>query len=253
MARTLYDDKFYSQHGDQSLESARIVAPLVLRLARIKSVIDVGCGIGGWLRAFVENGVPVIRGVDGSHVDLSKLYFESDLFTAIDLRQPLKLEGQYDLAICLEVVEHLDCQSGRALVQALTDLAPLILFSAAVPGQGGVGHINEQWPSYWGQVFAQYGFKMLDVIRPAIREDRRIKWWYRQNIVIFAAEAALSANPALHETLNDDKGLEWIHINMLCSPHAGVRNLMVHFKPLLGEAIGRRLPGMLTRARRSDV
>ncbi len=249
MARTLYDHKFYSQHGDESLGSARILAPLVMRLAPIKSVIDVGCGLGGWLRAFSENGVAVIRGVDGDYVDRSRLYFASELFTTVDLRKPLNLTGKYDLAVCLEVAEHLDARSGRALVHALTDLAPLVLFSAAVPGQGGIGHINEQWPSYWRSLFAERGFRMLDVIRPLIREDRRVKWWYRQNIVMFAGEPALSANPALRDTLDDNKGLEWIHINMLWPPHAGVRNLVVHLRPLLREAIGKWLPRILPKAR----
>jgi SAM-dependent methyltransferase len=243
MTDTPYDDEFFSQQGDQSLKSARIVAPLVMRLAPIRSVIDVGCGIGGWLRVFSENGVAVVRGVDGNYVDPSKLYVAPECFTGIDLTQRFNLEGKYDLAVCLEVAEHLDARSGAELVRALTDLAPLILFSAAVPGQGGISNINEQWPEYWRRLFEEHGFKMLDPIRPLIREDRRVSWWYRQNIVMFASEAAISANPALCETSDDGRGLEWIHIDMLCAPHAGVRNLLAHLKPLLGQAIRKRLPG----------
>src|SRR5262249_62094788 len=73
MAKPLYDNDFYARHGDRSIESARIVAPLVMRLAAIKSVIDVGCGVGGWLQSFSENGVATIRGLDGNYVDRSKL------------------------------------------------------------------------------------------------------------------------------------------------------------------------------------
>ena len=171
-----------------------------MRLAAIGSVIDVGCGVEGWLRAFSENGIATLRGLDGNYVDRSQLYIPSESFAEIDLQQPLHLEGRYDLAVCLEVAEHLDTKSGRALVRVLTGLAPVILFSAAVPGQGGIGHVNEQWPRYWRRLFEEHGFKMLDVIRPLIREDRRVKWWYRQNIVMFASEAAMSANPVLCET-----------------------------------------------------
>ena len=67
MSNSLFDD-FYSRDGERSLESARIVAPLVMRLAAIRSVIDIGCGLGGWLRAFSENGVPLIQGLDGNWV-----------------------------------------------------------------------------------------------------------------------------------------------------------------------------------------
>lgn len=248
MSGTLYDHGFYARQGGESLESARIVAPLVMALATISSVIDVGCGIGGWLRAFSENEVPVVRGVDGNYVDPSKLYIAPEFFMAVDLTQPLDLVGRYDLAICLEVAEHLDARSGRELVGVLTDLAPLILFSAAVPGQGGIGHVNEQWPWYWRHIFEQRNFRMLDVIRPLIREDRRIKWWYRQNIVMFANEEAMAANPLLREGLPDDNGLEWVHINMLRPPHAGARNLLVHLKPLLWLAIRKRFSGMLGKA-----
>jgi SAM-dependent methyltransferase len=171
MADTLYDGDFYERHRDRSIESARIVAPLVMRLAAIGSVIDVGCGVGGWLRAFSENGVATVRGLDGNYVEQSKLYIPSECFSEIDLQQPLHLEGRYDLAVCLEVAEHLDSPAGGELVRALTDVAPLILFSAAVPGQGGIGHVNEQWPAYWRRLFDRLGFRMLDVIRPMIRED----------------------------------------------------------------------------------
>lgn len=261
MTDTPYDDDFFARDGERSLESARIVAPIVIQLAAIRSVIDVGCGLAGWLRAFSENGVPLILGVDGDWVDPSKLYVPADCFAAADLTKPLHIDGQYDLALCLEVAEHLDPRSGRELVGALTSLAPLILFSAAVPGQGGTHHVNAQWPGYWRCIFEERGFKMIDLIRPLIREDRRIDWWYRQNIVMFANKAAISTNPALRgtsrDTSNDDKGIDWVHINTLFpadagvrSLLAGVRNLGAQVRPVLGRAIRKRLPATLVRERR---
>jgi SAM-dependent methyltransferase len=240
MASTLYDDKFYSRQRDKSLESARIIAPLVMKAAQVKSVIDVGCGMGGWLRAFSENGVAVIRGIDGDYVDQSKLYIGPEYFSAVDLTEPLKIDERFDLAICVEVAEHLPARTSNGLVRGLTQLAPIVLFSASVPGQGGTGHINEQWPEFWRDLFAQQGFTMFDLIRPLIREDRRIDWWYRQNIAIFASEAAIQANPELRETPFDGKELEWVHVNML--RQAGVRNLLAHLWPALHQAIRTRLP-----------
>lgn len=248
MASIPYDDDFYSVVGDRSLESARIIVPVVLRLAAIRSVIDVGCGHGEWLRAFSENGIPLVRGVDGDWVDPLKLLVPSDCFKPVDLSKPLDLSDRYDLAVCLEVAEHLDPRSGSELIGALTNLAPLILFSAAVPGQGGTHHVNEQWPGYWRRIFKERGFKMLDPIRPLIREDRRIDWWYRQNIAMFGNEAAISTNPALWGISNDDKGLEWIHVNTLFPPEPGlrhllaeIRNLLPQVRPVLGKAIRKRL------------
>ena len=115
----------------------------------------------------------------------------------MDLSRPFKINGRYDLAICLEVAEHIPDEHSRDLVDALCAAAPVVLFSAAVPGQGGTGHINERWPEYWRERFEARGYRICDVIRPRIREDRRVVWWYRQNIVIYASEAGLAAHPAL--------------------------------------------------------
>lgn len=239
MARTIYDDEFYSRQRDRSLESAQIIVPLVMKTVQTKSVIDVGCGMGGWLRAFAENGVTVVRGVDGDYVDSSKMYIAPEHFTPVDLSQPLKLDERFDLAICLEVAEHLPDRASSGLVRSLTELAPVVLFSASAPGQGGTGHINEQWPEYWTDVFAQQDFTAVDVVRPFIRENRRVEWWYRQNIALFASKAAIEANPVLREASLNATEFEWVHVNMLRK--AGVRNLLVHLWPALGEAFRSRL------------
>jgi SAM-dependent methyltransferase len=253
MAEVPYDHEFYSRHGERSLESARIVAPLVMKLAKIRSVIDIGCGVGGWLKAFEENGVAAVRGVDGNYVDRSALYIAPESFTAVDLSRQvaqINLENRYDLAICLEVVEHLNPSSACQLVDILTNLAPLILFSAAVPGQGGIGHVNEQWPEYWRDQFRQRNFEMFDPIRPLIREDHRVEWWYRQNILMFADRSALSAFPGLGHASEEGKGIEWIHVNMICPPHAGLRNLLTHMKPVVTQAMVNRLHRATAAAKR---
>jgi len=239
MARTLYDEKFYSWQRDRSLESATIVAPLMMSIAPIRSVIDVGCGMGGWLRAFAENGVALVRGIDGDYVDPSKLYIAPECFTAVDLKQPIKIDARFDLALCLEVAEHLPARTSDELVRSLTNLAPIVLFPASVPGQGGTGHINEPWPEYWKELLAQRGFTMLDLIRPLIRYDRRVEWWYRQNIAIFASEAAIQANPALSEASPDGSEFEWVHVNML--RRSGVRNLLIHVRSALRLAVRKKL------------
>src|SRR5262245_11052980 len=129
------------------------------------SVVDVGCGRGAWLRAFRENGVEVIAGMDGDHIATSKLLIEPLSFRCVDLTKPLRSTEKYDLAVCLEVVEHLPSTAGRSLIASLTSVAPLVLFSAAIPGQRGTGHINEQWPPYWQSIFAGHGYVRLDPIR----------------------------------------------------------------------------------------
>src|SRR5229473_5374813 len=144
-----YGQDFYAQQASPSLESARLVAGFVAELIMPHSVVDVGCGLGGWLRAFGEKGAAVLHGIDGNYVDRSKLYFDPSGFEVADLARSFRIFGRFDLAICVEVAEHIpDAQSGN-LIKALTEAAPVVLFSTALPGQGGRGHVNEQWPEYW--------------------------------------------------------------------------------------------------------
>jgi 2-polyprenyl-3-methyl-5-hydroxy-6-metoxy-1,4-benzoquinol methylase len=175
--RTLYQEDFFADQAVNSFESAKIVATLVHKLIKPESVVDFGCGLGGWLKAFSELGARRVRGVDGDYVDQSKLYIDSSCFTAIDLSEPFEIGEKYDLAISLEVAEHLPSAAGERLVKACTSAAEVVLFSAAVPGQGGTGHINEQWPEYWNDQFEKAGFVMIDALRSKIRDDPRSKWW----------------------------------------------------------------------------
>jgi SAM-dependent methyltransferase len=212
-----YDNEFFAYHDDAALASARTIVPILLRLIQPASVVDVGCGRGAWLRAFQEHGVPVVRGFDGSYVDRSKLLIDPDRFTAVDLTARLSLEGPYDLALCLEVAEHLPPKAGRLLVQALTAAAPLVLFSAAVPGQGGTSHVNEQWPWYWDGLFLEHGFQRLDPIRRHVRQNQQVKWWYRQNLVLYVNGPRMIDSPALQEEalLSASAPFEWVHIQVV--------------------------------------
>ena len=192
-----YDSNFFDQQKIGALRSARIVVPVLLKIIKPKSVVDVGCGHGAWLRAFQENGVQVIKGLDGAYVDQTQLLIDPEWFSPVDLSQSLKIDQPYDLVTCLEVAEHLPERAGRSLIKSLTDAAPLVLFSAAIPGQESPTHINEQWPSYWQALFAERGFVRLDPIRRHIWHDERVEWWYRQNIYLYASEAAINNSPTL--------------------------------------------------------
>jgi hypothetical protein len=87
----------------------------------------------------------------------------------------------------LEVAEHLPPDRSNSFIAELTALAPVALFSAAIPQQGGTDHINERWQSYWAGLFKKRGFSPLDVIRPAVWENDAVERWYRQNTSYIAA------------------------------------------------------------------
>jgi hypothetical protein len=168
--------------------------------------------------------------LDGSYVDQSTLLIERGFFTPSDLSGDFQIPGKFDLAICLEVAEHLPKERAAALVGRLTAAAPVVLFSAAVPGQGGTDHINERWPGYWRRLFNDQGYSMLDPIRPLIREDRRVRWWYRQNIVMFASAAAIRDNPALAaEAARPIQEMEWVHQRLV--RNRGTWRFMLGYMP----------------------
>ncbi len=173
--------------------------PYVLELFRPNSVVDVGCGLGEWLAAFQEFGVDDILGLDGSYVDKSMLSIPGACFKTVNLSNPFTIDRTFDLAISLEVAEHLASENAADFIESLTRLAPIILFSAAVPRQGGTHHVNEQWPEYWVRQFKARGLVPVDAIRKHIWNDSNIKVWYRQNIMLFCSEEALAEHVLLAE------------------------------------------------------
>ncbi len=170
-----YDEKIYNK------QSAREVVPLVLDLLQPASVIDVGCGLGTWLAVFEELGVKDILGIDGSDTASEQLEIPKEKFIPADLTQPLQISRRFDLVVCLEVAEHLPGTAAEAFIGTLTSLGDTILFSAAIPGQGGQEHINEQWPEYWQEKFLKHNYKFYDLIRERIWGNDKVEWWYRQN------------------------------------------------------------------------
>jgi len=212
-----YTPAFYAEYQADSARSARRAARVLMDLVRPESVVDVGCGIGTWLRAFHEAGVRDIVGVDGEYVDLAQLLIPADRFVAHDLRRPLALPEQlpqtYDLALSLEVGEHLPADAAGQLVASLVALAPVVAFSAAIPGQGGTDHINEQWPTFWAGLFARHGYRTVDALRDPLWGDPEVAYYYAQNALLYVREDALAALPHLapHVTEPDDPRLCRVH------------------------------------------
>ena len=179
-----YDRRYFENRQPGAERSAANLVPVVMQAAKPESVVDVGCGRGAWLAEFRRRGIKDILGIDAPHLDTSTLVIPVDAYRAHDLALPLSLPRSFDLAVCLEVAEHLPETRADAFVSELTRLSPFVLFSAALPGQGGTGHINEQYQNYWAARFRKLGYLPLD-IRSRIWNDRNIDWWYRQNVILY--------------------------------------------------------------------
>ena len=196
-----YSTTFYDEMKDSNLASARAVVPFVLSLVPVTSVVDIGCGEGLWLKAFSEAGVFDIEGYDGDYVVRENLKIPQEKFHAANLEEPIPFTRTFDLAVCLEVAEHVSDEHSGRLVESLTNAAPVLLFSAAIPGQGGVHHINEQWPEYWEKRFKEKGYVPVDAIRRKILSNKDVSFFYAQNILIYVKESALSNYPKLVEEI----------------------------------------------------
>lgn len=188
MIEPIYKARFYGGQAAGSNLSAQSVLPVVFELVGLpSSMLDVGCGVATWGRAARELGVDDYLGIDGDWVPREQLRVPQEQFWPTDLLQidHLKIDRRFDLAICLEVAEHLPESAAAKLVKFLTAHADRVLFGAAVPGQGGTHHVNERWQSYWAEMFWECGFDPFDSVRPRIAGDVQIEYWYRQNTILY--------------------------------------------------------------------
>jgi hypothetical protein len=193
-----FSEEVYAQIRKGCQDSAAAVVPAVIDLVAPKTVVDVGGGEGWWGQEFRRHECQVVvldssvPEMDPVEVDVGMMVPGEIQYRHLDLADPrgqmipFPPSGRYDLAVCLEVAEHLPEERAEGLVHALCDLAPVVLWSAAIPGQGGRGHINEQWPEYWAGHFWNNNMLATSAIREAFWDDYRVEPWYRQNMLFYA-------------------------------------------------------------------
>ena len=180
-----YGRNFYALETPGSLASARAIVPELMSMFSPKSVVDVGCGVGAWLSVFRACGCRDIRGFDGRWVERDHLLIDPNDFSPIDIAAGAATDRRYDLALCLEVGEHLPSRDAEKLIDILVQSSDVIIFGAAIPHQGGKGHVNEQWPDYWMEKFEQRGYECFDYIRPRFWDATGIEFWYVQNTFVY--------------------------------------------------------------------
>ena len=188
-----YSRTFYNSQSEGSRTSASHTVPILMDLISPGSVVDVGCGLGTWLAEFRAAGVGEILGVDGDYCKDYDLHIPKSNFISADLYQS-SLSGKipgldgnriFSLCISLETAEHLPEECADAFVCLLVSLSNIVLFSAAIPHQGGSGHVNEQWSTYWIDKFTEHGYVASDIVRALTWGNTDIKPWYRQNMILF--------------------------------------------------------------------
>jgi SAM-dependent methyltransferase len=210
---SVYNKTFFDELQLTDFRSAQEIVPLILDLIDAKSVIDVGCGSGAFLSVFQQHGVKDIQGIDNASLDSAMLHIPTDKILRHDLTRPFSVDKKFDLVTCMEVAEHLPASCAEQIVDNLTRLGPVILFSAAIPHQGGTNHINEQWPEYWAKLFASKGYVVIDCLREKIWQNDNVTYWYAQNLLWYIKADQLNEYPKLaayaHSTSPNQ--LTWIH------------------------------------------
>jgi len=187
----LYDDSFFAQWGGQNAEyvrSCRAVAEEIFAQYRPATIIDFGCGAGFQDQRFCELGVQV------TPLDMfvcPPQFRASGIpgIRAVDLSAPLPDDflPRADLALCLDVAEHIEPERAVVLVGNLTRFTDLVVFTAAPPWQGGTGHVNEQPFAYWRKLFNAAGFRYcrceagyIDQRGLARRDEITLRWMTTQ-------------------------------------------------------------------------
>ncbi len=186
----LYNEDYFRRVIDPTAtRSAWVIARSVVERFHPSSVIDVGCGTGAILAAFRDLGCrtlgleyarAALRVCRERQLQVLRFRIGADAWTSPDT---------FDLAVSTEVAEHLPADLAVIYVELLCRLAPQVLITAAHPGQGGTGHLNEQPPAYWKALFQRAGFacdeEASEALRRVWRESGQVSPWYHENAMVF--------------------------------------------------------------------
>jgi hypothetical protein len=221
---------YNSDQNTHTTEGSTVALTKILEGRSVCSLLDVGCGPGTWVTASLRAGVPDVVAMDGiapfATLPPPAIFIQQDLTVVWDLNRI------FDLAICLEVAEHLEASSARALVKSLCAHSDCIAFSAAIPGQPGQHHVNCQWPEYWQQLFNQFGFVCDDAIRWQIWNDDRIEPWYRQNIFFATKDASAGSEPRIPPVIHPEIFSQMVNHSSSAVEAAALRRLATGSQPL---------------------
>ena len=183
----LYGTDFYERIALGSSRSAEIILPPLVERFEVTSAVDVGCGAASWLASLQQLGINDVTGIDGPWALGDTLRIGPENFVECDLSAAFpQIDRRFDLALCTEVAEHLPSEKSEGIVELLCSLSDVVVFPAAIPFQGGIGHINQQWQSFWADLFRARGYGTLDIVRPAVWTNSEVEFWYRQNLLVFA-------------------------------------------------------------------
>jgi 2-polyprenyl-3-methyl-5-hydroxy-6-metoxy-1,4-benzoquinol methylase len=218
-----YNEQFYDAQAQRSYESARKILRIVFETYRPKTMVDFGCGYGTWLSAARDMGVKKVVGFDGDWVSKEDLYSADIDFNVADLEKKIKVKDKFDMAISLEVAEHLRPESAEIFIKSICNASDVILFGAAIEDQNGTNHINTQWQSYWVDLFKKQGYQCYDIVRSQVWNSKNVEFWYKQNTFLFIN----NNSKELKKDIFDDKNYKMLQYNIVHPDHYKRKNLFI--------------------------
>ncbi|MFC1709913.1 radical SAM protein, partial [Candidatus Omnitrophota bacterium] len=183
----IYNKDFFKQNLKTNVPIANTMVSTLVEYFSPKSVVDVGCGTAEYLAEFHKRGVK-IKGYEGSKKAIEMAMVENGFIEKADLREKIRANEKYDLAICFEVAEHIEKKYSKSLVNNLSVLSDKVIFSAAHPGQGGHFHINEQPREFWVNLWNKAGYNYVSDLSEKLKRDLKSKSilsWYYENLMVF--------------------------------------------------------------------
>ena len=192
----IYDNEFFDDRWEKvNIDKVRKIVDILIETFNPKSVVDIGCGDGLYLKEFHNKGVETI-GCDGSRLALLKSSKDVTIFLT-DLKRPVVFNRKFDLCVCFEVAEHIPYRYSKTLIDTLCDSSDVIAFTAAPPGQGGTDHINEQPFDFWLKLFERRGFTFdADTTSKIVRKfEEDVIPWIKNNFKCFRRNKSEVSKP----------------------------------------------------------
>lgn len=191
----IYNDNFFNNTIKFEADSAQAFVEVVLEHFSPRSIVDIGCGAGIYLFEFEKKGIKDILGIDGSVHARNSFLLSEDKLEIFDLAKYYRFKRSYELCLCLELAEHLREEDADTLVDSITSASDLLIFTAAVPGQGprSIGHINEQPHEYWIDKFEKKDYLFQEDLTREMRTkmaEKKVVWWIVNNLMIFKKKTA---------------------------------------------------------------
>lgn len=106
----------------------------------------------------------------------------------VDFERTAHLEIEADVVVSLEVAEHLQESAADSYMDLLCRLGPRLVLTAATPGQGGTGHVNEQPNEYWIRKLRDRSFLLDESLTRRLRDAWRTGGtadFYHKNLMVF--------------------------------------------------------------------